>query len=64
LCFALECAADVVLAVIGYHLLFLNRENQVQLVQSLYSENYAAAIAAASEIIAGRDAELWTGSQS
>jgi hypothetical protein len=53
----------VVLAVTGYYLLFLNREHQVQLVQSLSSENDAAAIAIASEIIAGRDAGLWTGSR-
>jgi hypothetical protein len=53
----------VVLAVTSYQLLLLDRENQVQLVQSLYSENDVAAIAIASEIIAGRDAELWAGSR-
>jgi hypothetical protein len=54
-------ALDVVLALTSYQLLFLDRENQVQLVRSLYSEDDAAAIVAASLIIAGRAAELWNG---
>jgi hypothetical protein len=51
----------VVLALTSYQLLFLDRENQVQLVRSLYSEDDAAAIVTASLIIAGRAAELWNG---
>jgi hypothetical protein len=47
----------------SYQLLFLDGEDQVQLVRSLYSKDDAAAIVTASEIIAGRAAELWNGSR-
>jgi hypothetical protein len=56
-------ALDPVLAVTSYQLLFLDRENQVQLVRSLYGEDDAAAIVTACDIIAGRAAELWNGSR-
>jgi hypothetical protein len=47
----------------SYHLLFLNAEKAVELAQGLPSQDDAHAIADASELTAGRDAELWEGNR-
>jgi hypothetical protein len=47
----------------SYHLLFLDGDKVVQLAQGLLSEDDAHAIADASELTAGRDAELWEGNR-